>query len=81
MITDDYEGQIILGELGGLKLPEICLTGEEKPHKNRIQETCPDRGSNPSPLRDRRACYTARPTAVDSETLMELIFNHCGEFR
>ena len=41
----------------GLKLPDICLTGEEKPRKNLTQETCPDRGSNPDPLRDRRACY------------------------
>ena len=41
----------------GLKLPDICLTGGEKPRKNRTQETCPDRGSNPGPLRDKRACY------------------------
>ena len=41
----------------GLKLPDICLTGEEKPRKNLSQETCPDRGSNPGPLRGKRACY------------------------
>ena len=41
----------------GLKFPDICLTGEEKPRKNVTQETCPDRGSNPGPLRDKRACY------------------------
>ena len=41
----------------GLKLPDICLTGEEKPRKNLTEETCPDRGSNPGPLCDRRACY------------------------
>ena len=40
----------------GPKLPYICLTGEEKPRKNLTQETCPDRGSNPGSLRDRRAC-------------------------
>ena len=45
------------GTLGGLKFPDIRLTGEEKPRKNVTQETCPDRGSNPSPLRDKRACY------------------------
>ena len=39
----------------GLKLPEICLIGEEKPRKNLTQNTFPDRGSNPGPLRDRRA--------------------------
>ena len=54
--NDDYDGQMIFGELGGLKFPDICLTGEEKPRKNLTQETCPDRGSNPGPLRDRQAC-------------------------
>ena len=57
MIDDDNDGQMIFGDLGDLKLPDICLTGEEKPRKNITQETCPDRGSNPGPLRDRRACY------------------------
>ena len=55
--NDDYDGQMIFGNLGGLKLPDIRLTGEEKPRKNLTQETCPDRGSNPGPLRDKRACY------------------------
>ena len=45
------------GTLGGLKFPDICLIDEEKPRKNLSQETCPDRGSNPGPLRDKRACY------------------------
>ena len=54
---DDNDGQMIYGDLGGPKLPDICLTGEEKPRKNLTQETCPDRGSNPGPLRDKRACY------------------------
>ena len=32
MISDDDNvGQMIFGDLGGLKLPDICLTGEEKP--------------------------------------------------
>ena len=48
---------MIVGDLGGLKLPDICLTGEEKPWKNLTQETCPNRGSNPGPLRDKRAYY------------------------
>ena len=48
---------MIFGDLVGLKLPDICLTGEEKPRKNFTQETCLDRGSNPGPLRDRRACF------------------------
>ena len=57
MSMDDNDGQMVFGDLGGLKLPDICLTGEEKPRKNFTQETCPDRGSNPGPLRDKRACY------------------------
>ena len=55
--NDDYGGQMIFGDLMGLKFPGICLTGEEKPRKNLTQETCPDRGSNPGSLRDKLACY------------------------
>ena len=57
MSMDDNDGQMIFGDLGGLKLPDICHTGEEKPRKNLTQETNPDRGSNPGPLRGKRACY------------------------
>ena len=57
MSMDDSDGQMIFGDLGDLKLPDICLTGEEKPRKSLTKETCPDRGSNPGPLRDKRACY------------------------
>ena len=61
MILDDYDGQMIFGEAF-----DICLTGEEKLRKNLIQETCPDRGSNPGPLRDTLACCRLL---------------HCGEYR
>ena len=44
----DNGGQMIFGDLGGLKFPDICLAGEKKPRKNLTQETCPDRGSNPA---------------------------------
>ena len=54
---DDNDGQMTFGGLAGLKRPDICLTGEEKPRKNLTQKTYPDRQSNPDPLRDRRACY------------------------
>ena len=57
MMMDDYDGQMIFGDLVGLKLPDISLTGEEKPQKNLTQETCPDRGSNLGQLHDRHACY------------------------
>ena len=48
---------MIVGDFGGLKFPDICLTGKENPEKNLTQETCPDQGSNPGPLRDKHACY------------------------
>ena len=48
---------MIFGDLVGLKFPDICFTGEQKPEINLTQETCPDRGSNLDPLRDRRAFY------------------------
>ena len=57
MWNDDDDGQMMFGDLGGLKFPDICLTGEEKTRKKLTQETCPDQGSNPGPLRDKRACY------------------------
>ena len=56
-MIDDYDGQMIFGDPVCLKLPDIRLTGEEKPRKNLTQETCPDLGPNPGPLRDKRACY------------------------
>ena len=33
MKDDDNDGQMIFGDLVGLKLPDIRLTGEEKPEK------------------------------------------------
>ena len=35
MIMDDYDGQMMFGDLVGLKLPDISLTGEEKPQKKK----------------------------------------------
>ena len=31
MMMDDYDSQMIFGDLAGLKLPDIHLTDEEKP--------------------------------------------------
>ena len=63
MIMDVYDGQMVFGGPWGLKLPDICLTGKDKPRENLSQETCPDQGSNPDPLRDGRACnFTNRCT-------------------
>ena len=68
MSMDDTDGQMIFGDLGGLKLPDIYLTGEGKPRKNLTQETCPNQESNPGLLRERRACYHL-DHAVDSNVL------------
>ena len=57
MTMDDYDGQIMFGDLVGRKLPDIRLTDEEKPRKILTKETFPDRESNPGPLRGKRACY------------------------
>ena len=48
---------MIFGEPWGAKASRHLSTGEDKPRKNLTQETCPDRGTNPGSLRDRRACY------------------------
>ena len=60
MSDDDNDGQMIFGDLGGLKLPDICLTGEprKKPHPGNLFRP----GSNPGPH------ATACPTAVDNTT-------------
>ena len=57
MSMDDNDGLMIFGDLGGLQLPDICLTGEEKPKKKTSARKHPDQGSNPGPLRDKRAGY------------------------
>ena len=46
------------GTFVSLKVSWHLAYGWGKPPKKPLtQETCPDRGSNPGPLRDRRACY------------------------
>ena len=39
-VMNDYDGQMIFGDLVGLKRPHICLTCEEKPRKNLTQDIC-----------------------------------------
>ena len=79
MIDDDNDGQMIFGDRGGRKLPDIFLTGEENPRKNLTQETCPDRGSNPGPLHDTRACYhlahIGGPQIFDHLKLKQSVFD------
>ena len=45
MMMDDYDGQMIVGDLVGLKLPDIRLTGEEKPHPGNLSRS----GIEPGP--------------------------------
>ena len=64
MMMDDNDGQMIFGELGGLKLPDICLTGEENPKKISPRKLVPTGD------RTRARCMTGAhatscPTAVD----------------
>ena len=66
MIMDDNGGQMIFGDLGGLKLPDICLTGEEKPDKTSPRKLVPTGD------RTRARCVTgahaaACPTTVDPQ--------------
>ena len=70
---------MIFGDLVGLKFPDIRLTGEEKPRKNLTQETCPDRESNPGPLRGKRACYHLLHRDGQNEFIpdISLVSNHC----
>ena len=56
-MMSDNDGQMIFGDLGGLRLhPTFVLQVRKNPEKKPHQETCPERGLNPDPLRDRRAC-------------------------
>ena len=62
--NDGYDAQMILGDFGGLKFPDICLTSEEKPEK-----TSP-RKPVPTGDRTRARCVTSAhdttcSTAVD----------------
>ena len=70
MSEDDNDGQMIVGDLVGLKLPDICLTGEEK---------TPPRKPVPTGDRTRARCVTgahaaALPTTVDHVTLVYPIY-------
>ena len=67
-MMDYYDGQMIFGDLVGLKLPDIRLTGEEKPRKNSPRKLVPTGD------RTRARCVTSAhattcSTAVDSFTV------------
>ena len=68
--NDDYYDQMIFGDLGGLKFPDICLTGEEKPKK----KTSPKK---PVPTGDRnraRRLTSAHATTCSTAVDRSLIF-------
>ena len=46
---DDYDGQMIFGELRDLNLPDICLTGNEKPPKKLQPGNLSRQGIEPGP--------------------------------
>ncbi|PSN30341.1 hypothetical protein C0J52_25540 [Blattella germanica] len=73
---NDYDGQMMSGDRLGLKFPDICLMGEEKPQKNLTQETCPDRESNPGPLRERRIRYPLLHNARMSNACIQKEIKH-----
>ena len=65
---DDNDGQMIFGDLGGLKLPDICHAGEKTPEKTSPMILVPTGD------RTRARCVTgahatAWPTAVDNTFL------------
>ena len=72
MMNDDNDGEIIFRDHGDLKLPDICLTGEEKPRKNLTHEDYPDRGSNPGPLLT-GAYATACSTSMNCVKITKII--------
>ena len=41
MIMDDYDGQMMFGDLVGLKLPDIRLTDEENPERTSPRKLVP----------------------------------------
>ena len=68
MSMDDNDGQMIFGDLVGLKLPDICLTGEGKPQKASPRKLVPTGD------RTRARCVTSAhvticSTAVDILTI------------
>ena len=49
MIDDNNDGQMRFGDPGGLKLPDICRTGEEKTPKKPHPENLSRPGTEPGP--------------------------------
>ena len=74
MIGDDNDGQMIFGDLRGLKLPDICLTDEENPEKTSSRKLVPTGDQT------RARCATGThatdwPTAVNNFVRVNCIIN------
>ena len=65
MMIDDYDGQMLFGDLVDLKLPDIRFTGEEKPRKNSPRKLVPT-GERTQARCVIGAHATAWSTAVDT---------------
>ena len=74
---DDYDGQMIFGDLVGLKLPDIHLTGEEKPRKN-PKKTSP-RKLVPTGDQTQAHCVTSAH-ATTCSTAVDLIQIDCSRY-
>ena len=70
---DDYYGQIIFGNLVGLKLPDICLRGEENSQKKKKKNPSPRK---PVPTGDRTQvrCATGAHATAYAQRSTILIF-------
>ena len=66
MMYDDNDSHMIFGDLGGLKLPDISLEGEEKPRKKLLPRKLVPTGDRTRAHCVTGAHATAWPTAVDA---------------
>ena len=69
---DDYDGQMIFGDLGGLMFPGICLIGEGKPRKKPLTGNLSRPGIEPGP-----AAWQARMLPLSPQRWTHL--NHWKE--
>ena len=76
MIDDGNDGQMLFGDLGGLKLPDICLTGEENPEKTSPRKLVPTGD------RTRASCLTgaAHSGGLEARISRPLSFNFDNAF-
>ena len=74
MSMDDIDGQMIFGDLVGLKLPDICLTDEEKHKKKPHLGNLSQPGIEPGP-----AAWQARMLPLAPQRWTEKVCNAAKE--